>query len=337
MKETSDRGLQLTTAQEGVLNLINSWLDSNNFPKDDLKKAEEIWLQYVANSNSNKSNYNIRIWAAAVIYILGRKRGYSWLSQSKLAESFTVSTGSISLRWQEIIKVLEGDKAHKVKKKSGISSILNPQTVEVFRKLMNFTQTSEKWKGYVGETFYQFVGFEAQPLPIDLILELLLFITCDRVLPDGKKIVDYFIQNTTDLNQEELTFLNSMKASRFSLFEVLTINEDFLDLKDLFRREKIKSEVNKLRGVKKGNIIMGRVIPIPKSENGFWRYGSSVIIFEETDLDELETLAKGWFWEYSVANKGWATNEDFIRENSFRFWRWLIERVPSFKEHTKET
>jgi hypothetical protein len=330
VKETSNRGLQLTTAQEEVLNLINSWLGSNNFPKADLKTAEDIWLQYIANSSNNKSNYNVRIWAAAVIYILGRERGYSWLSQSKLAESFTISTGSISLRWQEIIKVLKADKSDQPQKEPGINSILNPKTVEVFRKLMNFTQTSEKWKGYVGETFYQFVGFEVQPLPIDLILELLIFITCDRVLPDGKKIVDYFIQHTTELNQEELVFLNRMKASRFSLFEVLAINEYFLDLKDLFRREKIKIEVNKLKGVEKGNIIMGRVIPVQKGENGFWRYGSNVIIFEQSDLEELETMAKRWFWEYSVANKGWATNEDFIRENSFRFWRWLIENTPSF-------
>lgn len=307
---------------EDVLTLILIWLKRNDFSPEDQKEAENIWRRYLKSSKVNSKN--ARILAAAVIYYLGKIRGYKWMNQSVLAEAFSVSPGSISQHWQEISKTFRKDENRANAGGAALSDFFNPVAAEVFRKLMSYTQRSERWKSYVGDIFFKYVGTEAPPLPIDLILELLIFITCDRTLPDGKKIIDFFLEEEGDeFTLEEKEFLRSIRASRFSLFEVKALREgSWLEVEDLYRDVYLKLFVKDHSGIDKGDIIMSRIIP--SAEQNTWKIGGNLVTLRPPAVRELEELAHKWFWEFSVANKGWATGEEFIQENSFRFWRWLL-------------
>jgi hypothetical protein len=331
VKELFNQELQLTVAQGKVLNLIVSWLGQNNFSKEDQTKAKQIWLQYInITDTKKKTNLNIRIWAAAVIYILGKQRGYAWLNQTKLAEAFKVSIASISTRWQEISKTLEENRKVQRKNIAKLTTFIpNDETMKLFHELILFTRTSAQWRSYITEVFDQFIEIEVPPLPVDLLLELLLFITCDRTLPDGKKIIDYFLESAMEFTKEKIAFLKQIKASKFGLFEVKTLGKrQVLLLRDLFRDQEVKMEIDSIdsKEVKKGGFMMGRIIPYQDDGNTLWRPAIYLTILETLDIAELEPIAKRWFWEYSVTHKGWATKEDFIQENSFRFWRWFLAR-----------
>ncbi len=313
----------LTKPQEEILVQIVAWLRRHSFSSDDIAKAEEIWLRYIkANKNCRA---NSRTWAAAVIYFLGKIRGHKWLNQPYLAKAFSVSPGSISQRWQQINRTLREAEGRRAAPDQTLESFFTPAAAEVFRKLMTYTQNSQKWKSYVGEIFFKFVGTEASPLPIDLILELLIFITCDRTLPDGKKIVDYFLaEHGGEISPEEEKFLRTIKASKFSLFEVKRVaGSHRLLVTDLYRGSEHEVIVQDAGKIEKGDIIMSRIVPAGDN-NLRWRFGGNLVTLSPPAVRELSELTRKWFWEFSVANKGWATGEGFIQENSFRFWRWLI-------------
>lgn len=326
VKEVANQELQLTAAQGKVLTLILSWLEQNNFPEADQVKAEQIWLNYIRISGNNKkTNLNIRIWAASVIYLLSRQQGYKGMNQHKLAKAFGISSGSISKRWQEMNQVLESNNPYQ-NFMNTTNYFLNAQTMEVFRRLLVFTRTSNRWKNYVEETFYQFIGADIPSIPAGLILELYIYITCDRGLGDGKKIIDYFKESCSQLSKEELTFLNCMKASKFGLFEVKAIMSDrVLLFFDLFRNQDVQVEYSN-QELKTGGFMMGRIFPSKEEDDSLWRPTIHLTKIDSSEIKELEPVAKKWFWEYSVRHKGWATNEDFIRENSFLFWRWFFAR-----------
>jgi hypothetical protein len=311
----------LPKPQEEVLNQIIAWLRRHSFSSEDIAKAEEIWVRYIKESGNYRANS--RTWAAAVIYLLGKIRGHKWLNQTYLAKSFSVSPGSISQRWQQIHRALREAEGREGMQEAA-EGFFTPVAAEVFRKLMSYTQTSEKWKNYIGEVFFQFVGVEAPPLPIDLILELLIFITCDRTLPEGKKIIDYFLaENAEKLQPEEEDFLQNIKASRFGLFRVEAIRPGSrLLLTDFYRENEVEVLVGETGQIERGDIIMSRIIPAGKE--GLWRFGGNLVTLRPSAAKDLSDLAGKWFWDFSVANKGWATGESFIQENSFRFWRWLI-------------
>lgn len=311
----------LPKPQEEVLSQIIAWLRQHSFSSEDIAKAEEIWVRYIKESGNYRANS--RTWAAAVIYFLGKIRGHKWLNQTFLAKSFSVSPGSISQRWQQIHRALREAEGQQ-RPEDTPEGFFTPVAAEVFRKLMIYTQTSEKWKSYVGDIFFQFVGVEAPPLPIDLILELLIFITCDRTLPEGEKIIDYFLaENAGKLQAEEEEFLRGIKASRFSLFRVEAIRSGSrLLITDYYRDTEVEVLVQETGKIEQGDIIMSRIIPA--GEEGLWRFGGNLVTLRSSAAKELSELTRKWFWEFSVANKGWATGESFIRENSFRFWRWLI-------------
>jgi len=312
----------LTKPQEEVLGQIVAWLRRHSFSSDDIAKAEEIWIRYIRASRNYRANS--RTWAAAVIYFLGKIRGHKWLNQSFLARAFSVSPGSISQRWQQINRTLRETEGRQSTPDQALENFFTPVAAEVFRKLMTYTQTSEKWKGYVGDIFFKFVGTEAPPLPIDLILELLIFITCDRTLPEGKKIIDYFLtENTGKISPEEEEFLRTIKASRFSLFKVKKVEGNYrLHVTDLYRENEHEVMIQDAEKIEKGDIIMSRIIPAGDSER--WKFGGNLVTLSPPAVKELAELTRKWFWEFSVDNKGWATDEGFIQENSFRFWRWLI-------------
>lgn len=311
----------LLKPQEEVLNQIITWLRRHSFSPEDIAKAEEIWVRYIKESGNYRANS--RTWAAAVIYFLGKIRGHKWLNQAFLAKSFSVSPGGISQRWQQIQRALRGAEGREGTEDVA-EGFFTPVAAEVFRKLMNYTQTSDKWRNFVGDIFFQFVGVETPPLPIDLILELLIFITCDRTLPEGKKIIDYFIaENAGELQPEEEEFLQTIKASRFSVFKVEAILKGArLLLTDFYRENEVEVLVRETGHIERGDIIMSRIVPTEKE--GLWRFGGNLVTLRPSAAKELSDLAGKWFWEFSVANKGWATGESFIQENSFRFWRWLI-------------
>ncbi|HHU82839.1 MAG TPA: hypothetical protein GXZ26_07530 [Firmicutes bacterium] len=313
----------LLKPQEEVLNQITAWLRRHSFSPEDIAKAEEIWVRYIKKSGNYRANS--RTWAAAVIYFLGKIRGHKWLNQAFLAKSFSVSPGGISQRWQQIQRALREAEGREGAEEV-TEGFFTPVAAEVFRKLMNYTQTSEKWKNFVGDVFFQFVGVETPPLPIDLILELLIFITCDRTLPGGEKIIDYFIaENAEKLQVEEEEFLQNIRVSRFSLFRVEAIvDKSRLLLTDFYRQNEVEVLVKESGQIEQGDIIMSRIIPAAAEKEGLWRFGGNLVTLRPSAAKELSDLAGKWFWEFSVANKGWATGESFIQENSFRFWRWLI-------------
>lgn len=327
---------QLTKNYQEVLDLIINWLVGKDFLTEDIEEAEEIWRQYGLLGSNIHAN-SIPTWAAAVIYYLGKKKNYKWLDQAYLAEAFSVTQASISQRWRDLKRLSMRQNKDQVSEKRNIRQqkqenfdFFNPVAAEVFRKLMTYTQQSEKWKSYVGEVFYHYVGTEAPPLPIDLILELLIFITCDRTLPNGCKIIDYFLVEER-FTKDELSFLQSIKESRFSLFKVKKIemkNVPWLQVEDLYRDDDLIIMVKEIKGIEEGDIIMSRIIPIKNRANlhGNWKIGGSLVTLHAQAAEELEELAKRWFWEFSVANKGWATGEGFIQENSFLFWRWLLSK-----------
>ncbi|NLW08612.1 MAG: hypothetical protein GX036_01975 [Firmicutes bacterium] len=319
---TSDHSRDfLLKPQEEILNQITAWLRRHSFSPEDIAKAEEIWVEYIKKSGNYRASS--RTWAAAVIYFLGKIRGHKWLNQAFLAKSFSVSPGSISQRWQQIHRALREAEGRDGTEEAA-EGFFTPVAAEVFRKLMNYTQSTDKWKNFVGDIFFQFVGVETPPLPIDLILELLIFITCDRTLPGGKKIIDYFLEeNAESLRAEEEEFLQSIRASRFGLFRVEAIlNGTRLLLTDFYRGNEVEVLVRETGQIEQGDIIMSRIIPAERE--GLWRFGGNLVTLRPSAAKELSDLAGKWFWEFSVANKGWATGESFIQENSFRFWRWLI-------------
>jgi len=328
VKKIPNQELPLTPEQGEVLNLILSWMTQHNFSEADRGQAEQIWLAYIKKTGLPKINeVNRRIWAATVIYLLSRQRGYSWINQNQLAKTFGVSSGSISKRWQEMNQVLEMEKNNPYQNYlSTTDYFLNAQTMEVFRRLLVFTRTSNRWKNYVEETFYQFMGADIPSIPAGLILELYIYITCDREVGEGKRIVDYFTESCPNLSQEELTFLQRIKASRFGLFEVQAVLSDqVLMFLDLFRNQKVKVEYNGPE-LKKGDFTMGRIIPRQEDDKALWSPGIYLMKIDRSELQELEPVARKWFWDYSVKHKGWATNEEFIQENSFLFWRWFFTR-----------
>ncbi|NLW55996.1 MAG: hypothetical protein GX050_05160 [Firmicutes bacterium] len=326
MEKIPNQEMPLTAEQGKVLNLIHSWLEQNNFPEADRTQAEQIWLDYVRKTRTPKiTNINMRIWAATVIYLLSRQRGYSWVNQNRLAKDFGISSGSISKRWQEMNQVLERNNPYQ-NYLSATDYFLNPQTMEVFRRLLVFTRTSNRWKNYVEETFYQFMGADIPSLPAGLILELYIYITCDREIGEGKRIVDCFVESCSDLNKEELTFLQRIKASRFGLFEVKAVLSDqVLLFFDLFRSQQVQVEYSS-QELKIGDFTMGRIIPRKEDDGALWSPGIYLMKIDRSEIKELEPAAKKWFWDYSVRHKGWATNEEFIQENSFLFWRWFFTR-----------
>lgn len=333
-KTSSER--QLTKNHQEVLDLVINWLVRKDFITEDIEEAEEIWRQYGL-LGSNIHTKSIRTWAAAVIYYLGKKKNYKWLDQAYLAKAFSVTQASISQRWRDLKRLSmpkitdrPGEAKGIQQQKQETFGFFNPTAAEVFRKLMTYTQQSEKWKSHVGEVFYNYVGTEAPPLPIDLILELLIFITCDRTLPNGRKIIDYFLVEER-FSKDELSFLKSIKESRFSLFKVKKIetkNAFWLQVEDLYRDDDLKIRVKEIKGIEEGDIIMSRIIPIKsrQTHHGNWKIGGSLVTLRAQAAEELDELAKRWFWEFSVANKGWATGEGFIQENSFLFWRWLLSK-----------
>jgi|GEM_PF-1467075 len=326
---------QLTKNQQEVLDLITNWLIRNDFISEDIKEAEKIWKQYGLFGNGVHTK-SIKTWAAAVIYYLGKKKNYKWLDQMYLAEAFSVAPSSISQRWRELYRMgrektvnsSSQSQSRKIEqKKQESTDFFNPLVAEVFRKLMTYTQQTERWKSYVGEVFYHYVGTEAPPLPIDLILELLIFITCDRSLPNGQKIIDYFLTEES-FTKDELVFLQGIKESRFSLFEVKKIGakQNWLKVEDLYRDDLLRIRIKDFGGIEEGDVLMSRIIPL-KSRNiaeNEWKIGGSLVTLQKKALRELEENAKKWFWDFSLANKGWATKEGFIQENSFLFWRWLL-------------
>jgi hypothetical protein len=326
VKKIPNHELTLTPEQGEVLNLILSWLDQNNFSEADRAQAEQIWLAYVRKARILRlTEVNVRIWAATVIYLLGRQRGYSSINQNRLAKAFGVSSGSISKRWQEMNRILEKNSPDQ-NYISTTDYFLNAQTMEVFRRLLVFTRTTNRWKNYVEETFYQFMGADIPSIPAGLILELYIYITCDREVGEGKRIVDYFAESCPNLSQEELTFLQRIKASRFGLFEVKAVlSKQALLFLDLFRNQQVQVEYSNPE-LKKGDFTMGRIIPSKEDDETLWSPGIYLMKIDRSEIQELEPAVKKWFWDYSVRRKGWATNEEFIQENSFLFWRWFFTR-----------
>ena len=78
--------------------------------------------------------------------------------------------------------------------------------------------------------------------------------------------------------------------------------------------------------LKKGDFTMGRIIPSKEDDETLWSPGIYLMKIDRSEIQELEPAVKKWFWDYSVRRKGWATNEEFIQENSFLFWRWFFTR-----------
>jgi len=201
------------------------------------------------------------------------------------------------------------------------------KTAKAFHELIAFTQRSEEWMNYVAAVFEEFILWEKAAISFDLLLELLLFITCDRVLPEGKSIITLYLERNRGLGEEERNFLVSLAASRFGIFQVTRVEkEGRVRFKDLFRAEEIPVA---LGGVvaPPGSFMMGRILPDSPGKDGFWRPAIFLTALEEPTVAALETVAKKWFWQYSVAHKGWATEDDFIRENGFRFLRWYLEQL----------
>src|SRR5690606_41137978 len=92
------------------------------------------------------------------------------------------------------------------------------EAAKAFHELIVFTQRSEEWMNYVATVFEEYLLWHKAVLSFDLLLELLIFTTCDRLLPEGKSIVTLYLERHPDLDGEERNFLARLAASRFGLF-----------------------------------------------------------------------------------------------------------------------
>jgi len=199
------------------------------------------------------------------------------------------------------------------------------EAAKAFHELIVFTQRSEEWMNYVATVFEEFILWEKAVLSFDLLLELLLFTTCDRLLPEGKSIITLYLERRPDLSGEERAFLELLQASRFSLYQVtFTAEESKVGFKDLFRGDELPMVMGEITAPP-GDFMMGRVMPVSLGTGEPWRPVIFLTALETPTVAALETEARKWFWQYSVAHKGWATQEEFIRENGYRFLRWYLE------------
>lgn len=335
MKEVSSQEEQLTAQQGRVLNLILSWLGKHDFSEQDCQKAKNIWLRYLkrVGSSSRLAFTNTRLWAAAVLYTMGKFGDVQALNVAKLAATFEVSTASIRNQGEEIYRTLAGSKSKQgdnlVKQKRFFPS---EGAAKAFHELIAFTQQSEEWMNYVAAVFEEFILWERASLSFDLLLELLLFTTCDRVLPGGKSIIDHYLDGNQELVGEERSFLEGLQASRFSIFQVETTEkEGCFCFKDLFRGDEVQVEMD---GVipPPASFMMGRLMPVTPGEEGSWHPAIFLCALKSGLLTDLDANAKKWFWEYSVAHKGWATAEEFMREKGYRFLRWYLEHYAASTE-----
>ena len=183
----------------------------------------------------------------------------------------------------------------------------------------------------VAAVFEEFVLWEVAPISLDLLLELLLFIACDRTVAGKKSIIDLYledVQESRDCSGEELDFLHRLQASRFSLFQVeASPKQGCFRFKDIFRGDELLVAADESLTIPAG-IMMGRIMPVDTGGESRWQPGIHLCLIKPEIVDELETTAKRWFWQYSLANNGWATGEDFIRENGYRFYRWYHDHYP---------
>ena len=320
---------QLTAPQGRVLKLILSWLREHDFSEDKYQQAKAIWLRYLKriDPSTRPTFANTRLWAAAVLYTLGLQGGYRTLTGPRLAAAFGVSTTSIQNRGREILQTLasaeqQGDNLMKMHR-----FFPSENAARAFHELIVFTQRSEEWMNYVATVFEEFILWEKAALSFDLLLELLLFTTCDRVLPEGKSIITLYLERKHDLGREERSFLERLQASRFGLFQVTVSGEEGeIRFKDLFRGDEVPVAMGGIIAPP-GSFMMGRVMPSSPGKGRPWRPVVFLTALEPPMVAALETEAKKWFWQYSVAHKGWATEEDFIRENGYRFLRWYLEHI----------
>ncbi len=328
MKEANQKE-QLTAPQGRVLKLILSWLREHDFSEDKYQQAKAIWLRYLKRieSRTQPSFANTRLWAAAVLYTLGLQGGYESLTGPRLAAAFGVSPTSIHNRGVEILRTLagtarQGDNLVKLHR-----FFPSEKAAKAFHELIVFTQHSEEWMNYVATVFEEFILWEKAALSFDLLLELLLFTTCDRVLPEGKSIITLYLERNRDLGGEERTFLECLAASRFGIFQVTFAEKDGqVRFNDLFRGDEVPVALGGIIAPP-DSFMMGRIMPHSPGKDGFWRPVIFLTALEEPMVAALETEAKKWFWQYSVAHKGWATEESFIRENGYRFLRWYLENI----------
>jgi hypothetical protein len=318
---------QLTPPQGRVLKLILSWLREHDFSEDKYQQAKAIWLRYLkqVDPNTRPTFANTRLWAAAVLYALGLQGGYRTMTGPRLAAAFGVSPISIHNRGTEILRTLASAEQQEDNLVRMHRFFPSEEAAKAFHDLIAFTQRSEEWMNYVAAVFEEFILWEKAALSFDLLLELLISTTCDRVLPEGKSIITIYLARKQDLGGDERGFLEQMEASRFSLFQVTAWEkEGAVRFKDLFRGDEVPVAMNGIIAPS-GSFMMGRIMPGSPEEGKPWRPVVFMTALEAPTVAALEAEAKKWFWQYSVAHKGWATQEDFIRENGYRFLRWYLE------------
>lgn len=328
MKNGSKPEEQLTVPQGRVLKLVLSWLRKHDFSEYDCQQAKEIWLRYLKRNEANTGPAitNARLWAAAVLYTMGKQGGHTALNGPKLATAFAVSMASIRDRGTEILRTLAEDRPQQGDNLVKMNRFFpSERAAKAFHELIVFTQHSEEWMNYVATVFEEFILWEKASLSFDLLLELLLFTTCDRVLPEGKSIITLYLERKDDLGGEDRGFLECLQASRFSLFKVNPgVKEGTVQFQDLFRGDRVPVEMDGITAPP-GGFMMGRIMPSPAGKEGPWQPIIFLYALASATVAALETEAKKWFWQYSVAHKGWATEEDFIRENGYRFLRWYLQ------------
>ncbi|NLC53396.1 MAG: hypothetical protein GX770_05465 [Firmicutes bacterium] len=317
---------QLTGPQGRVLKLILSWLQEHDSSEDKYQQAKAIWLHYLKLVDPTRSTFaNTRLWAAAVLYTLGLQGGYQTMTGPKLAMAFGVSMTSIHNRGTEILRTLAGAEQPRDNLVKMHRFFPSEDAAKAFHELIVFTQRSEEWMNYVATVFEEFILWEKTALSFDLLLELLLFTTCDRVLPEGKSIITFYLERKHDLGGEERNFLERLQASRFGLFQVKSAEkEGAVRFKDLFRGDEVPVAMGGIIAPS-GRFMMGRIMPGSSGKGKPWRPVVFLTALEAPMVAALEAEAKKWFWQYSVAHKGWATEEDFIRENGYRFLRWYLD------------
>ncbi|HHT47849.1 MAG TPA: hypothetical protein GXZ98_00950 [Firmicutes bacterium] len=337
MREVFTQETKLTSPQEKVLKLVLTWLERQGFSEEDCQKAKDLWLGYLKNmdSSSDRAFENANLWAAAVLYLLGKQRGDQGLNLSYLALAFDVSTTRISVQGEKIAQTIkQGTRDSAVNLGKFKNFFPSEQAAKAFHELITYTQRSEQWMADLAMVFEEFMLQEPVPLSLDLLLELLLFATCDRRAAGDKSIIDLFLEENEAkavFGDEELTFLRRLRASRFSLFQSEPLRQkDCPTFIDIFRGDKLSIDLDKDFPVPAG-IMMGRVLPVTTGEDHCWQPGIYLYAIPPAGVDELEMTAKRWFWQYSVAHQGWATGEAFIRENGFRFCRWYRDRYPALR------
>lgn len=127
---------------------------------------------------------------------------------------------------------------------------------KIFGELIKFSQNDEEIKPIL-ESQYQMFSTK-----VDFQTFLITFVL-EGTDTNGKKVIDRYKEQQTELNPQELSLLDSLNNSRHSVFQVKKINKNGFELADLVNEKEYNvlsfTKMTNFRGISTGNFIVGRI------------------------------------------------------------------------------